>query len=177
RRGFWSSDGVVLEHLLVMVAPDESTGAGCLVCRSGAIVHDAIAFEDVAMGAHRLALLSKDHSNLAIAADGIAPEEVVGVLMTDRQAILLIAANVIVLEQAMLDAPAHVQPIPAILEGAVAAHDRMLRPAARVQAQPGVVFAQAVCHGYVVGHLDADTVAVIVSDDAVAQGDVLAFKK
>ena len=107
----------------------------------------------------------------------VVAEQVVGVLVADRDAEALVAAELVVLEQSVLDAPADEQAVAAVADRAVAAHDRVLGSAAGVQPEPAVVLAHAVLDGHALRDLETDAVAVVLADGAVADRDGLRTRR
>ena len=87
--------------------------------------------------------------------------------MADRYAESFVLFEGVVFEKAMTDAPAEEESVFAVMSGDAVADGGALGAGAGVQAERGIVFADAVDDLDVVGLLEADTVAIIVSDGAV----------
>src|SRR5262249_9801565 len=126
---------------------------------------------------HRFGLVAEEDAGLAVAGDGVLAEDVVGVLVADGDAVAAIAADLILLEQAMLDPPADVQAVLPVANPPIPAQHRILRAAARVQAQAPVLLGQAILDEHAPRYLEADPVSLVVADNAVADGDALAFEQ
>ena len=101
-----------------------------------------------------------------VADDLVAAQEVVGVLVADRDAEPAVVLQAVALEHAVADAPAQEQAVGAVAPGDAVPHDGALRAAAGVEAEVGVVLADAVDDRHVVRLLEADPVAVVVPHDA-----------
>src|SRR5688572_3502238 len=97
--------------------------------------------------------------------------------MADRNADALVISDLVLLEQPVLDAPAHEQAVTAIRERPIPPHDRKLRTAARMDAQAVILFRKAILDRDTTGNLKADAVPWILADDAIADDDILAFEK
>ena len=87
--------------------------------------------------------------------------------MTDGDARVAIADEVVVFKDAVFDAPAQEEANAAVVFRAAVADDGVLAATARVQAQVGIARAGAVFDCDVLALLEADAVAVIIFDRAV----------
>ncbi len=90
--------------------------------------------------------------------------------MTNGDARVAIADEVVVFKDAVFDAPAQEEANAPVVFRAAVADDGMLAATARVQAQVGIARAGAVFDCDVLALLEADAIAVIVFDRAVLQG-------
>src|SRR5262245_59183147 len=155
-----------------MVPADDDAGLG-----RHAVVQDAVVLEHVAVGAHGLALVAEEHAGLAIAHNSVAAEQVIRILVPDGDALALVPLDLVVLEQPVLDAPADEQAVLPVAGRAIAPDDRALRAAAGMQPVTGVVLQAAVFHNHPLRHLEADAVAVVAADRAVADRHILALEQ
>ena len=118
------------------------------------------------MGRHPRRLVAEAHAARAVPEDVVAAEEVVRVLVPDRDPELAVLLEAVVLEHTVADAPAEEQPVGAIATGQAVPDDGPLRAAAGVQTQVGIVLTDAGGDRHVVGLLEADPIAVVVSHHA-----------
>src|SRR5262245_61939696 len=95
------------------------------------------------MAGHTLGFIAEIHPILVIAPDLVLAQEIVRVLVANRDPIPSVPFQYILFEQPMLHSPAQEQAILAVVPGNAAAHRRTLRTAARMQSQPSVAFADA----------------------------------
>ena len=109
--GFGAADSVLAEDQIIVMAANDDADAAFL----GAVVEDAVGLEDIAVSAHRLALFAEEHAGLGVGGNEIAAEEIVRVLVADGDAGALVAANLIVLETTVLNAPADVEAVVAVV--------------------------------------------------------------
>ena len=93
--------------------------------------------------------------------------------MTNGDARVAIADEVVVFKDAILDAPAEEEADATVVFRAAVADDGMLTATARVQAQVGIARAGAVFDCDVLALLEADAIAVIIFDRAVLQNSVV----
>lgn len=107
------ADGVLAENQVMMVAANDHAGPAL---SGSTVVQNAVPLEEVAVRAHRFALVAEKHTRTAVAGDDIVAESVIRVLVTDGYAGPFVTSNLVVLEQAVLDAPADVQSIPAVVQ-------------------------------------------------------------
>ena len=171
------ADDIAAEDQIVVIAANHDAGkSGVSLCRH-AVVKQLIVLEYVAVGAHRLGLVAEKDAGLAVADNGVVAEKVVAVLVPDRDAVALVAAEFVLLEDAVLDPPTDVEPVLIVVEGAVAAHDGVLRAAARVEAEPAVLFNQAIFNRHVLGYLETDAVSLVVADHTVANPNGVALEQ
>lgn len=90
--------------------------------------------------------------------------------MTNGDARVAVADEVVVFKDAVFDAPAEEEANAAVVFRAAVADDGMLTATARVQTQVGIVRAGAVFNCDVLALLEADAIAVIIFDRAVLEG-------
>src|SRR5205823_10094092 len=93
RDGAGMADDVAAEDQIVVIAANHDAGkSGVSLCRH-AVVKQLIVLEYVAVGAHRLGLVAEKDAGLAVADNGVVAEKVVAVLVPDRDAVALVAAE------------------------------------------------------------------------------------
>src|SRR5713226_8351370 len=133
-----------------------------------AVVFNHVALEPVAVAGHAEAFVAEINPILLVAPHLIEPQQVVGVLVPDGDAVAAVAFEHVLLEHAVPHAPTKKQAVLAIVARRATAHEGPLRTAARMDAERSVVLAHAVLHDHVVGLLEADAVAVVVAHAAMA---------
>src|ERR1044071_3015629 len=157
------ANDVVSEDQVPRFAPDADPGRFVLVT----IVLDKIVFQPIAVSGHALGFISKKHSVLAVESHLVFLEEIVRVLVPDRDSEAAVVFQDVFLEESMPHAPAEEEPVFAVAPGNALAHHRPLGTAAGVDAQAGVAFADTTLDQDIVGLLKADAVAVIIADQTV----------
>src|SRR5579885_546360 len=155
-----------------MITADDDTALGI-----HAVVENTVVLEDIAMSAHGLRLIAEEDAGLRVADHRVATEEIVRILVANGNTDPLVTADLVVFEKPVPHAPADEQAVAAVAQRAITPHHRRLRTAAGMQAEPGVVLGQAIFHGHTIRNLEADAIAVVVADGAVANRDCLAFEQ
>src|SRR5712691_5535763 len=132
------------------------------------VIFNHVALEPVAVAGHAEAFVAEINPILLVAPHLIEPQQIVGVLVPDGDAVTAVAFEHVLLKHAVPDPPAQRQPVLAVVARRATAHQGPLRTAARMDAERSVVLAHAVLHDHIVGLLEADAVAVVVAHAAVA---------
>lgn len=88
------ADSVVFEYEVVCLTSNTNAGgsAGCPV------VLNYVIFKPISMGGHSERFVAKEYPVLGVPADNVAPQQVVGILMSDRDAELPVALELVILE-------------------------------------------------------------------------------
>jgi len=150
---------VVLENQIIGLPSNTDTGN----LLAFAIVLDDVFLQTIAMRCHWQRLIAEEYAVLMVHAYLVAADEIVGVLVPDGNAVSAVALENIVLEQSMPDAPAQEQAISAVVASDTVAHGRTLGAAPRVYAKKGITLRDTAKDRDIIGLLEADPVAVIVS--------------
>ncbi len=162
RLGPGVADHVAPEDQAVGIAADADAGG----LARGPVVLDRVFLQAIAMGGHAEGLVAEEDAVLAVQTHAVSPQEVVGVLVADRDAETPVLLQQVVFERAESHPPAEEQAVFAVAPGDAPTHRGALRPAAGMDAQRGVVFAEAIDDAHVVRLLEADPVAVEIADGA-----------
>ena len=91
-----------------------------------AVVLDYVQLKAIAMCGHAQRLIAEEDSIAMIQQYLVAVNKIVGILVSDRNAVSAVSLNDIVPEQAMPDAPAQKQAISTVVAGETVAHRRAL---------------------------------------------------
>src|SRR5262249_46376645 len=128
-----------------------------------AAIGDPVGFDPVAVRPEVLAarLVTEEDAHLTAALDLVVADDVVGIVVADRDAVVAVALDPVLLGQAVFHTPAPEQADRVPFQP-VAADQGTLRARAGVEAEVGVVVAVAVLDHHVVANLEADAVAVVV---------------
>ena len=116
---------------------------------------------------------AKQDADLPAIENLVVADEVLVVPVTNGNTALGAVADHVLLRQAILDTPAEEEADAVAFENIIA-NDRSFRPGTGVQAQAGIIAALTVFHPYVMADLPADTVAVVVAGDDVADQNAAA---
>src|SRR3954452_24402018 len=145
------ADHVALEDQPRRLAADADAGGA----RAPPVVLDDVALQAVAVRRHPLGLVSEEHAVGAVADDPVVAQQVVGVLVADRDPEPAVALQAVALEHAVADPPAEEQAVGAVAPRDVTPQDGPLRAAAGVEPEAGVVLADAVDDRHVFRLLEA----------------------
>ena len=166
--GLGISDGVFAEDQVDVLSLEDDAAV---------IVQDSVLLEDIPMGPVLFRLVAKPNAVLFVRGDGIVAKDIVRILHPDGDSVTLVVREIVVFENAALHPPAKEQPIPFVAGALVVPHHCLKRPAPRVQTDTEISLAEAVFNQHPFGGLKANAVPVVVSDRAVADGDVLTFEQ
>ena len=116
-------------------------------------VHNPVIFHYIPVRATPFVrFVAEGDPDLPAALDLVESDDVVGVSMPDRDAILTVVENPVVLCDPVFHAPAEEKPQPISCE-VIILHNRALRSGTRMQSQIGVAQAPAIRHGHIVANL------------------------
>src|SRR5258706_11783370 len=109
----------------------------------------------------------------AITGNGVVHKDVVGVFVTDGDAVFTVVLNPVVFKAAIAHAPAQEKSYLAVIVNPAALHRGMRAACSWVNAVARVAMGFAVEHLDVVGNLKRDAIAVVVSSYTVADDRIL----
>ena len=131
------------------------------------IVCNLVVFERIAMAAILDRFLSEIYSGNTIARDGIVDEQIVGILVSNGDAVLPVICDHIVFKPAIADAPAEEKPnLPVVMQTA-ALNQRMGTSGTGMDSVSRVTIGLTIQNLDIVGNLKRDAVSVIVSRHTV----------
>jgi len=157
------TDDVVLEHQIVCLSPNTDTSG----FTAYAVVLDDIFLQTVAMGRHPQGFISEKDAVLAVRSYNIPAKKIVGIFVPDGNSELPVLFENVVGKQPVPYPPAQKQAVGPIAAGNTIAHARTLGAASRVYAKVAVTLTNTTGDRNIIGLLETDPVAVVVSDHAV----------
>ena len=172
--GFGKADLVTSEDEAVVSASDDN-GTGVSV--AGAVVEEDVVFKCVSVSSERFGFFAKEETDSGVVFHYVVAEEVVGILVTDGDAFTLVGDEFVVFKLSVLDSPADEHAVRFVARGFAVANDRVLGTTSGMEAQACIVIGYTILDDDTVAELEADSIAIEVTNFAIPDCDVFAFEK
>jgi len=158
-----------------VVSASDDDGAGVSV--AGAIIEEDVVFKGVSVSSERFGFFAKEETDSGVVFHDVVAEEIIGILVTDGDAFTLVGDEFIVFKLSVLDSPADEHAVRFVARGFAVANDRVLGTTSGMEAQACIVIGYTIFNDDSVAELEADSIAIEVTNFAIPDCDVFAFEK